>query len=359
MGLFDKKECAICGKSVGLLGSRKVEDGTICSDCTKKLSPFFSERKRSTVEDIKQQLAYREQNRQNLNSFNPNRVYGNGTKIYIDDMQRKFCVTHKSDYRAANADLIDFSQVTNASYSVDEDKTERYHTDAQGNKQPYNPPQYDCSYEFEIYLGINSPYFSEIRFDLTGSFGRPSSQFTDEYRRLEQMANEIVQTFGGTGSPMGAGMGMGVGMGSGIGGAIGAGIGAAISGYQQQQMQGGYQQLNTQPMQGGYQQMNNQPMQGGYRQMNNQPMQQGYQQQPMQQGYQQQPMQQGYQQQPMQQGYQQQPMQQGYQQQPMQQGYQQQPAQQAPQQQAAQWTCPNCGSINSTNFCQNCGTPKA
>jgi len=346
MGLFDKKQCAICGKSVGLLGSRKVEDGTICSDCTKKLSPFFSERKKSTVDDIKRQLEYREQNRQNLNSFNPNRVYGNSTKIYFDDAQRKFCVTHKSDYRAANADLIDYSQVTSATYQIDEDKTERFTTDAQGNRRSYNPPQYDCSYEFEIYLGINSPYFSEIRFDLTGSFGRPNSQFTDEYRRLQQMANEIVSTFGGSGTgPMGSSFG--VGMGSGIGGAVAAGIGAAINGFQQQPMQQGYQQQP--PMQQGYQQQP--PMQQGYQQQ--QPMQQGYQQQqPMQQGYQQQqPMQQGYQQQqPMQQGYQQQqPMQQGYQQQqPMQQGYQQ-----APQQQPTQWNCPNYSSNNTTNFCQN------
>ena len=89
MGLFDKKECAICGKKVGLLGARKVEDGTICSDCNKKLSPLFSERKRSTVADIQQQLAYREQNKQNLNFFNPTRVYGHGIKIYIDDNEYK------------------------------------------------------------------------------------------------------------------------------------------------------------------------------------------------------------------------------------------------------------------------------
>jgi hypothetical protein len=338
MGLFDKKECAICGKKVGLLGARKVEDGTICSDCNKKLSPLFSERKRSTVADIQQQLAYREQNKQNINFFNPTRVYGHGTKIYIDDNQRKFCVSRKSDYRAENADLIDFTQVTNANYRIDEDKTERFMTDSQGNERPYSPPQYDCSYEFEVYIGVNSPYFSEIKFDLTDSFGRPDSRYTDEYRRLEQMANEIVQTFGG-GAAMGGAMGAAMGMG-------------AMNG----QMQGGYTQMNNgyqQPMQGGYQQQ--QPMQGGYAQQ--QPMQGGYaQQQPMQGGYQQQqPMQGGYaQQQPLQGGYQQQPVQGGYQQ-PTQGGYAQQPVQpQAP----AQWTCPNCGSMNTTNFCQNCGTPK-
>ena len=315
MGLFDKKECAICGKKVGLLGSRKVEDGTICSDCNKKLSPFFSERKKSTVADIEQQLQYREQNRQNLNSFNPTRVYGSGTKIYFDDAQRKFCVSRRSDYRAENADLIDFSQVSSCNYTVDEDRRERYTTDAQGNRRSFTPPQYDYEYEIEIHINVNSPYFSEISFDLNDStFSKPNSRYSEEFRRLEQMANEITQSFGG--SPMG--------------------------GFQQP-MQGGYQQMPQQPMQGGYQQMPQQPMQGGYQQMPQQPMQGGYQQMP------QQPMQGGYQQMP------QQPMQGGYQQpaqQPMQQGYAQPAA-------AMQWTCPNCGSINTTNFCENCGTPKA
>ena len=44
MGLFDKKYCDICGEKIGLLGNRKLEDGNLCKDCARKLSPFFSER---------------------------------------------------------------------------------------------------------------------------------------------------------------------------------------------------------------------------------------------------------------------------------------------------------------------------
>lgn len=62
MGLFDKKYCDICGEKIGLLGNRKLEDGNLCKDCAKQLSPWFSDRRRSTVEDIKRQLAYREEN---------------------------------------------------------------------------------------------------------------------------------------------------------------------------------------------------------------------------------------------------------------------------------------------------------
>ena len=304
MGLFEKKFCDVCGEKISLLGNRKLEDGNICKDCANKLSPFFSERKKSTLAEIKQQLAYREQNRQNLQSFNATRTIGTDWKIIIDDNQRKFVVSRKNDFRAENADIIDISAVNNVRYEVEEDRTERYTTDSEGNRRSYNPPQYDYDYRIFMYIFVNHPYFNEIKFEITPS--SCDSRYSEEFRRYEQIANDMVIALGGNA------------------------------------MGGGYQQ----PMGGGYQQ----PMQGGYQQQN-----MGYQQQPMQGGYQQQNM--GYQQQqPMQGGYQQQNM--GYQQQqPMQGGYQQQNQyQQAPQ--GGQWFCTNCGTPNTTAFCQNCGKPR-
>ena len=35
--LFEKKECAICGGEIGLLGNRKLEDGNMCKACAAKL----------------------------------------------------------------------------------------------------------------------------------------------------------------------------------------------------------------------------------------------------------------------------------------------------------------------------------
>ena len=61
--IFEKKSCDICGGEIGLLGNRKLEDGNLCKECAKKLSPFFSERRRSTVEQIREQLDYREANK--------------------------------------------------------------------------------------------------------------------------------------------------------------------------------------------------------------------------------------------------------------------------------------------------------
>ena len=118
MGLCEKKYCDICGEKIGLLGNRKLEDGNICSKCAAKLSPFFTGRKKSTLDEIKAQLAYREQNRQNLNYFNATRVLGNNTKVYIDDTQAKFVISRKSDYRSENADIIEIAHVISARYEV-------------------------------------------------------------------------------------------------------------------------------------------------------------------------------------------------------------------------------------------------
>ena len=62
MGLFDKKFCDVCGEKIGMLGNRKLEDGNLCKDCAKKLSPWFDDRRHSTLEEIKSQpeMQYKE-----------------------------------------------------------------------------------------------------------------------------------------------------------------------------------------------------------------------------------------------------------------------------------------------------------
>ena len=69
MGLFDKKYCSICGEKIGLLGNRKLEDGNLCKDCAKKLPYWFDDRRHSTVDEIKAQLAYREENQKKVDAF--------------------------------------------------------------------------------------------------------------------------------------------------------------------------------------------------------------------------------------------------------------------------------------------------
>ena len=373
MGLFEKKYCDICGEKIGLLGNRKLEDGNICSKCAAKLSPFFTGRKKSTLDEIKAQLAYREQNRQNLNYFNATRVLGNNTKVYIDDTQAKFVISRKSDYRSENADIIEIAHVISARYEVEEHKSEIYRENSEGRRESYNPPRYDYEYEITIYITVNSPYFSDIQFELTDQ--RPESRYTEEFRRYEQQANEIVMALNGN-----ANMGN-------MGAVGGMAYGQQNFGQQQpygqqnfnQQQPYGQQNFNQQPQQPYGQQNFNQPQQPyGQQNFNQQPQQpygqQNFNQQPQQpygqQNFNQQPQQpygqQNFNQQPQQpygqQNFNQQPQQpygqQNYNQQPQQPYGQQNFNQQPYGQQSAGWVCPCCGATNTGNFCESCGAKK-
>ena len=189
MGLFDKKYCDICGSKIGLLGNRKLENGNCCKDCAAKLSPWFSERRSSTVEEIKQHLAYREENARKVPSMQPNRVLGNRTKIYIDEAKGQFFVTRFDNWRDHNPDIIDLDQVSSCRTEVEEHKTELYQKDESGKRVSYNPPRYEYDYEFNVTILVNSPWFSEIEFELTGD--RPDNRYTEAYRNYERQAEEI------------------------------------------------------------------------------------------------------------------------------------------------------------------------
>ena len=46
--MFEKKECAICGTELGLLGKTKINEGYLCKECAGKLSPYFHGYRSST-----------------------------------------------------------------------------------------------------------------------------------------------------------------------------------------------------------------------------------------------------------------------------------------------------------------------
>lgn len=188
MGLFDKKQCAICGEDIGFLGNRKLADGNMCSKCAAKLSPFFTERKASTIEEIRQQLAYREANRTQLESFTPNKVYNEGMVIYLDDIGRRFVITRSSDYRSGNPDIIDCAKVLSAEYTVHEDKDEIYKDD--DKKTSFDPPRYKFEYTFNMKLTVDHPYFDTIRFEVKEG-DRPTSKVSAAYKAHEKLCNII------------------------------------------------------------------------------------------------------------------------------------------------------------------------
>lgn len=187
--MFEKKNCDICGGEIGLLGNKKLEDGNLCKECASKLSPWFSDRRRSTVDQIREQLDWREANQQRVAQFNPTRTLGNDMKVILDEDAGRFIVTRSSRWREANPDVLDFSQVIGCDTEIRESRTELYWKDSDGEEHDYDPPRYDVDYDMYLTIHVNVPYYDGITFKVNGS--RIEERNSVEYREAERQANEI------------------------------------------------------------------------------------------------------------------------------------------------------------------------
>ncbi len=191
MGLFDKKYCDICGQKIGFLGNRKLEDGNLCKECARKLSPFFHERRSSTVEEIRAQLIYRAENEEELKSFQPGSVFGINEKIYIDKDVKRMIVTSADDWLSDNPDIICLSQITGFESCIEDNEEEIFFTDREGNEKSYDPPRYKYAYEFHVTFKIDSPWFNEIRVDLNNG-ERPESKDDGLYAKWQGCLEELT-----------------------------------------------------------------------------------------------------------------------------------------------------------------------
>ena len=307
--MFDKKECSICGGEIGLLGNRKLEDGNCCKECVKKLSPWFEERRHSTVEDIQKQIAYREANKAKVAAFQVTREFAaDSYHVYIDDNKGQFAIS-PSFSQEVNPDIVDLSQITSCRLHIDQHRKEEQYRNQEGQMVDYNPPRYTYSYSYSMKIGVNSPWFDDMDFKL-------NTFEVQEHDRMkivnyENLGNQIVAALTGMaynpqmnngmqgnmyGQPMNNGM-QGNMYGQPMGGMQGNMYGQPMGGMQQnmygQPMGGMQQNMYGQQMNNGMQgnmygqQMNN-GMQGNmYGQPMNNGMQQNmYNQQPVQnQGY--------------------------------------------------------------------------
>ena len=220
--LFEKKVCDFCGGEIGLLGNRKLEDGNMCKECAAKLSPWFCDRRESTVAQIEEQLRYREENRAKLNKLQVNKSIGEYYKMFVEEINGvpyRFVVSRDNDYREANADIVKFGDVSSCVIDINEYRRELEYTNDKNEHVKYNPPRYEYQYDFYVVMSIqNNPYFDEMKFKLnrdsvdieTEQYSRRSSHgigqflissrefdpsFNPEYRKYKQMTEEIEALF--------------------------------------------------------------------------------------------------------------------------------------------------------------------
>lgn len=181
MGLFDKKECSICGAKIGLLGNKKLSDGNMCKDCEKKLSVWFENRKESTVNDIKIQLGKREANKGELNVFKTTRAYGEFGCILIDENMKKFValpdtsesffgdakiINSIDEIKDKNPDVIEFFQVNSVNIDIKITSREEKQT-VNGEQISYNPKHYVYMALFYVDIKLQQhPYIKSMRIQL-------------------------------------------------------------------------------------------------------------------------------------------------------------------------------------------------
>ena len=200
--LLDKKTCDICGGEISLLGNRKLEDGNCCKACANKLSVWFDDRRRSTIAEINEQLAYREANREAVRNFQVSRSYGESDLLYIDDDAQKFLITQTGHLEEENPDVVSLEQITGANLYVKDRRDEILKQTQDGMRESYQPPRYRYYYDFYIVIRVRHPYFDEMRMRLnnftveiedTGSaFSQFDPRHNPEYELYENMAQEIL-----------------------------------------------------------------------------------------------------------------------------------------------------------------------
>lgn len=180
--LFQKKICDLCGGEIGLLGNRKLENGNMCKACAAKLSPWFNDRRSSTVEEIAQQLAYREANKEKVRAFSTTRALGQHVRVLLDENARTFMITSARDLDEANPDVLSFDDMTTCEMDIDERDDEIMDTDAEGKEVSYDPPRYKYYYDFYITIHVRNPYFDEISFKVNNGVVEvePPAQPVDE-----------------------------------------------------------------------------------------------------------------------------------------------------------------------------------
>ena len=88
---------------------------------------------------------------------------------------------------------------------IDESRTEQMREDADGKEVSYVPPRYEYSYDFDIIISVNHPYFDEMRFRLNDSsvYIEPQSTVQRPMMGQRPMAGQMQRPMAGRPQPMG------------------------------------------------------------------------------------------------------------------------------------------------------------
>lgn len=171
-----KTECAVCGGDTALLTRMKIADGVICEACANRLSPWFRDYLGATADEIRAQLAYREENRKKLANFHMTKAYGlkkypDAIQFIVDEEARQFvCVEGPAEtYKDRNPDVFDYRDVTDVMLEIDEGWSEDGAQYAVAKHESLTQDKYEevfWRYDCWLTISVRHPFVQEIRYKL-------------------------------------------------------------------------------------------------------------------------------------------------------------------------------------------------
>ena len=85
----------------------------------------------------------------------------------VDEEQKKFMVTNAYDLEKANPDVLDYSQARGCELNIEETRIEKKRQNSDGSYVSYNPPRFNYSYNFQVRILVDHPFFDKIEYSLS------------------------------------------------------------------------------------------------------------------------------------------------------------------------------------------------
>ena len=192
MGLFGKKVCGICGKELGLLGHKKLNDGDICKECLSYASPWLTGRRGLTIADMQAHLDYRRLNQDNLQYFKESdRAVADNMVVSVDATNKCLIMAHNAAGLRANPDIIYLDQITGVTAEIRENFSHIHRE----HPEPHEEENYD--YYFQVHMYLTHEWIPEISMSVnTFSIdARETEKFTRAYNELNSIVT-LLERYG-------------------------------------------------------------------------------------------------------------------------------------------------------------------
>ncbi len=168
-----QRTCSVCGNKLTRYGSKILKDGIICRNCAKLASEWLdnADYAEKTVEQIREHLAYRQNNKEKLAGFKGNKAVEGKYTLYIDDESKDFLISKRADYVKDNADIFNINDISKIQIE------KRKYLNRDGS-------------DIYLHLLVRHPEFTDVKFQVN-EFGylNPDS---DEYKQALRLAYEYA-----------------------------------------------------------------------------------------------------------------------------------------------------------------------